>query len=76
MLFMPKEELEENLQKVKEGDPVVIIRRSSKSTSKNELCDYMEGIIKAITEKTITISFTSLPDKRVLKSTILSLKIK
>lgn len=72
-MLMSKEELDFNLKNLKIGDSVIIIRKSS---TKKECCDYMEGTVNSITEKTLIISFETLSNKRVIKSSIVSLKIR
>ncbi len=72
-MLMKKEEIEKNLKQVNIGDEVVIVRYSSDA---RDTCDYMEGKVKSVTDKTLTISFVTMPDKRVKKDMIVSLKIR
>lgn len=70
---MTEEEIRNNLSHLKIGDDVVIVRKSS---TNKECCDYMEGTVKSITDETLIISLEKLTNKRVLKSSIVSLKIR
>lgn len=72
-MFMSKEELDSNMSILNVGDHVAIVRKSL--ANKNRY-DYMSGTIESVTKGTLILSFETLSNKRVLKNSIVSLKIK